>query len=108
MYAMTDSSYRAITPEMALVPGETKVTDVPAALLDRIELGKRRLERDQLLRDTDWTQMADAPLTAAQKTAMSVYRQALRDLPSLPGFPDIAWPALPQLSGAAGDIKAPM
>lgn len=104
MYAITDSGYRAISSDMALLPGETVAQTVPAALLDRIEAGKGRSERDELLRSTDWTQMADAPLTAAQKTAMGVYRQALRDLPALPGFPNVAWPVLPSLSGAASGV----
>lgn len=108
MYAITNSGFRAVTPEMSLAPGESRVSQIPEALAVKVAADQRRVERDELLRATDWTQMADAPLTAAQKTAMSVYRQALRDLPSLPGFPDITWPTLPQLSGAAGDIKAPM
>ena len=52
--------------------------------------------RDQLLRDTDWTQTLDAPLDA--------YRQALRDLPNQEGFPeDILWPELPEITAAAPD-----
>ncbi|MEI4518704.1 MULTISPECIES: tail fiber assembly protein [unclassified Stenotrophomonas] len=102
MYAITETSYRAITPDMPLSQGETKVDVLPDALLARIKADQKRFERDQLLRDTDWTLMADAPLTAAQKTAIGVYRQQLRDLPALPGFPNVPWPVLPTLSGAAG------
>lgn len=35
--------------------------------------------RNQLLKDCDWTQIADS---TADKTAWATYRQALRDLPS--------------------------
>lgn len=108
MYAITTTGYRAIAADTPLAQDEQRVEIVPQSLLDGIASGRKRMERDELLRSTDWTQMADAPLTAAQKTAMGMYRQALRDLPSLPGFPDITWPTLPQLNGAAGDIKAPM
>lgn len=108
MYAISENGYRGITSSDALLAGETMATKVPEVLLKKIQALEARLGRDQILRETDWTQMADAPLTAAQKTAMGMYRQALRDLPSLPGFPDITWPTLPQLNGAAGDIKAPM
>ena len=38
-----------------------------------------RNQRNQLLKDCDWTQIADS---TADKTAWATYRQALRDLPS--------------------------
>lgn len=41
--------------------------------------------------------MPDAPLTALEKAAYQTYRQALRDLPSLAGFPDVPWPTLPTI-----------
>jgi hypothetical protein len=40
-----------------------------------------RIMRDQLLSNSDWTQIPDAPLTETQKTAWQTYRQQLRDLP---------------------------
>lgn len=40
-----------------------------------------RTLRDQRLTESDWTQVADAPLTEEQKIAWQSYRQALRDLP---------------------------
>jgi hypothetical protein len=55
-----------------------------------------RAERTARIAGCDWTQIADAPLTAAQKTAWKAYRQALRDLTSQPGFPQqIDWPVEP-------------
>jgi hypothetical protein len=49
-----------------------------------------RQQRDEKLKDTDWTQVADAPV---DKTAWATYRQALRDLTKANGFPwDIEWP----------------
>lgn len=41
-----------------------------------------RIERDGLLKDCDWTQMPDSPLTSSKKTEWATYRQSLRDLPS--------------------------
>ena len=38
-----------------------------------------RNQRNQLLKDCDWTQIADS---TADKTAWATYRQALRDLPA--------------------------
>jgi len=37
MFAITDTSYRAITPEMPLNPGESRVAEVPAIVLTRIK-----------------------------------------------------------------------
>ena len=107
MFAITQHGFRAITAEMDLAPGEERVQLIPAELIARIDADQRRQERAQLLRDTDWTQMADASLTAAQKAAMAAYRQALRDLPGIAGFPDVPWPTMPVLGeGAAGAISA--
>jgi len=38
--------------------------------------------RNVFLRASDWTQMADSPLTLEKKTEWSIYRQSLRDLPN--------------------------
>lgn len=46
---------------------------------EKVELWVRRV-RDVLLKDSDWTQVADVSLTAEQKAAWRTYRQALRDL----------------------------
>lgn len=37
--------------------------------------------RDSLLIESDWTQLSDVYLTDEQKTAWTIYRQQLRDLP---------------------------
>jgi hypothetical protein len=51
-----------------------------------------RAKRNQLLIETDWTQVADAPIN---KQAYAAYRQALRDITTQEGFPlDINWPSL--------------
>lgn len=55
-----------------------------------------RLARDRLLAACDWTQMPDNALTADQREAWRVYRQALRDVPESctdPGSP--IWPDPP-------------
>ena len=52
-----------------------------------------RTQRDEKLKDTDWTQVADAPV---DKEAWATYRQALRDLTKESGFPwDMTWPTEP-------------
>ena len=55
-----------------------------------------RGQRNFLLAQSDWTQLADAPLTQEQKNAWSVYRQALRDVPSSAATPEeVVWPTAP-------------
>ena len=52
--------------------------------------------RNIFLRASDWTQMADSPLTVEKKAEWATYRQALRDLPAQPGFPhEIVWQRRP-------------
>lgn len=41
-----------------------------------------RSAREAILRDTDWTQLADAPVTTSERTMYREYRQYLRDLPT--------------------------
>ncbi|WP_028217417.1 XkdW family protein [Paraburkholderia oxyphila] len=59
-----------------------------------------RSYRDEALRVTDGKANAptDAPPSvAAQSEAWRTYRQALRDLPAQPGFPNtVTWPEIPQ------------
>ncbi|MDH0977737.1 phage tail assembly chaperone [Stenotrophomonas sp. GD03908] len=108
-YAVTDSSFRAVGAGAPLNPGESLVQQIPSSILAKIKANEVLVERSQRLRDTDWTQMADAPLTAAEKLAHQVYRQALRDIPSLPGFPNITWPVPPALNdGAASGAEIPV
>lgn len=60
------------------------------ALADQV-----RVKRDELLRASDWTQLPDTP---TDKSAWATYRQALRDLPSLAGFPtNFIMPTAPTL-----------
>jgi len=57
-----------------------------------------RAERDRLLAESDWTQLADAraAMGEAKAAEWDAYRQALRDVPQQEGFPtDVAWPVKP-------------
>jgi len=52
-----------------------------------------RSQRTQKLAESDWTQVADAPV---DKAAWAVYRQGLRDVTAQTGFPwEVTWPAQP-------------
>jgi hypothetical protein len=53
-----------------------------------------RATRGEKLKDSDWTQVADAPV---DKAAWATYRQALRDVTGQEGFPwTITWPTQPE------------
>lgn len=45
-------------------------------------MGEIRQKRDQLLKESDWTQMPDSPLSDEIKQLWKAYRQDLRDLPN--------------------------
>jgi hypothetical protein len=52
-----------------------------------------RSSRDEKLKDSDWSQVADAPV---DKAVWATYRQALRDVPTQSGFPwEVTWPTQP-------------
>ena len=52
-----------------------------------------RLQRNQLLAASDWTQVADAPV---DQTVWATYRQALRDITKQSNFPtSVLWPEVP-------------
>jgi hypothetical protein len=71
--------------------------EIPLALPTReIEWAAIRTRRNQLLRDTDFTQLPDFPATEAQLADIKAYRQALRDIPETDVEPSsLLWPVLP-------------
>jgi len=78
------------------VDGETTAAEQEAAYhaaKDAEQAKSVRETRTQLLKDSDWTQIADS---AANKASWAAYRQALRDVPSQSGFPwEVTWPTTP-------------
>ena len=72
----------------------SEMSDETKAAKDAEQAKNIRSDRDKRLSDTDWTQVADAPV---DKAAWATYRQALRDVPTQAGFPyDITWPSKPE------------
>lgn len=62
--------------------------------LDAQKAASVRSQRTQKLAESDWTQVADAPV---DKAAWAVYRQALRDVTTQTGFPwEVEWPTQPE------------
>ena len=59
---------------------------------------EHRATRNELLVDSDWTQMPDSPLADEVKTSWSTYRSSLRSLPeneNWPNLEDADWPTKP-------------
>jgi hypothetical protein len=55
-----------------------------------------RMMRNQLIEESDWTQLTDNVLSEEEMEQWVEYRQALRDIPQQPDFPEnIIWPAAP-------------
>jgi hypothetical protein len=64
------------------------------AMKDAEQAKSVRQQRGEKLKDSDWTQVADAPV---DKAAWATYRQALRDVTGQEGFPwTITWPTQPE------------
>jgi hypothetical protein len=60
---------------------------------DEEKAGQVRAERNDKLKDSDWTQIADS---TADKALWATYRQALRDVTGQDGFPwTVDWPTIP-------------
>jgi hypothetical protein len=84
------------TDENVKQPTQSELDAAWPAVRDAGKWDSIRDERDRLLGASDWTQVADAPLTADEKTAWADYRQALRDVPQDFDSPDdVVWPEVP-------------
>lgn len=72
------------------------VADMDADAIAATDAAQAKAVRDQRnakLSESDWTQVADAPV---DKAAWAAYRQELRDISKQAGFPwDITWPVEP-------------
>lgn len=57
-----------------------------------------RNQRNLLLKESDWTQGADSPLSDTQKLAWKTYRQKLRDITKTISVSqqNVTWPTLPK------------
>ncbi len=89
-----------IKKEFNVSTGEYTTTNLTQEEIDELNARSNarlpdevRQTRDGLLKKSDWTQAADAPVDQA---AWATYRQALRDIPSQAGFPnEVVWPVEP-------------
>lgn len=95
--------YREINGQIEQYAEAAPVPSVPEPTPEQQEM-QIRAQRNSLLTLCDWTQLPDAPLTEEQKQAWAEYRQALRDVPEQPGFPEnVVWPSTPSVE--ASDVS---
>jgi hypothetical protein len=82
----------ATETEIAMTAAEQEA--VYKAMKDAKQATSVRSSRTEKLKDSDWTQVADAPV---DKAAWATYRQALRDITAQAGFPwSVEWPTQPE------------
>jgi len=80
-------------------PGFVEKTEEEVAA-DRNALAAElnRNDRDDLLAESDWTQMPDSPLSNDKKVEWATYRTLLRNLPNHSNWPNLEdsdWPTKP-------------
>ena len=87
--ALVDGTWTQVWNTVDLTSDEVQAaTDAKAASV--------RNQRDELLAASDWTVLADSPLSTSKKTEWKTYRTALRDISSASGFPyTMSWPTKP-------------
>jgi len=71
----------AITGRYKLIDGVHTHNPFTQEQLDTRELSIARSKRNNLLKESDWTQLPNNPLTAEKQEEWNVYRQKLRDIP---------------------------
>ena len=92
-----------LSPEGALVATTPPPTDEPgkwifedgawSELTTERKAKLIRQQRDALLSETDYLMMPDYPMSELAMENLKVYRQALRDVPEQPDFPNsVVWP----------------
>ena len=98
---MAEPKYKVVNGEyIELTAEEIKEMEDRAAAAD-LDFTMVRGQRDGMLRDTDWTQIADAALGAHTAEEWATYRQELRDLPSKHSkVSEVVWPDDPPTAAA--------
>lgn len=85
----------ALSGEYKVVNGAHTYNTEPVSIPVEQLYESLRRQRNKLLLESDWTQLADAPLTSDKKQEWATYRQALRDLPNTVDINNIVYPTAP-------------
>ena len=90
-----DYDFRALHKKLRLVDDHLEYYLEP---FDYDFSTENRQTRNELLSETDWTQVEDSQLSASKKQDYKDYRQSLRDITSHENWPNLTdedWPILP-------------
>ena len=92
-----DDNDITLTIRKAIKNGDLDVADYVKPTVDVEGLAtKIRIQRNSLLKQTDYLMMSDYPIESDRLAKVKIYRQALRDIPEQSGFPrTITWPEKP-------------
>ena len=70
--------------------------DVPIDVIKAGQWVEIKAIRSRLLRDSDFTQVADTPISDKKKAGFALYRSKLRNIPQTYNDPlDVVWPLKP-------------
>jgi hypothetical protein len=96
---MAEPRYKVVNGEYIELTAEEIQEIADRAAEADLDFTMVRGQRDSMLRDTDWTQIADATLGSHTVEEWATYRQELRDLPA--GFSkvsEVVWPDDPPVA----------
>ena len=101
---MAEPRYKVVNGEyIELTAEEIQELEDRAAAVD-LDFTFTRAHRDALLRESDWTQIADAALGDHTAEEWAAYRQELRDLPSKHSkVSEVVWPDDPPTAKAKAE-----
>lgn len=83
-------------PDTATHIKNSEPVNIPVELSPQDRMERIRLNRDLLLKGCDWTQTTDSPLSTDQRSMWVIYRQLLRDFPSVCDPFNPVWPEPPK------------
>ena len=99
---MAEPRYKVVNGEYIELTAEELQEIADRAAEADLDFTMVRGQRDSMLRDTDWTQIADATLGSHTAEEWATYRQELRDLPSKHSkVSEVVWPDDPPTAAAA-------
>tara|TARA_Y100000361_G_C11156242_1_gene344306 strand:+ start:1586 stop:1888 length:303 start_codon:yes stop_codon:yes gene_type:complete len=99
---MSEKLYKTVDgvrSEMTDEEAAAYLSSITIQTQEELKAESMRLTRLELLSATDVYMLSDFPLTDSQKTELLNYRQALRDLPTQSGFPNVNFPTKPSFIG---------
>jgi hypothetical protein len=90
-----DTEMADAVPTLPVPPAQAAVQFVVTNKPNDIAWSVVRRKRNALLRDCDWTQLADSPVDPTARQQWVMYRQSLRNITQQPDPHNLTWPTPP-------------